>query len=304
MAHPPDSARAGIIGIGAMGWPMARNLQRRGVAPLVRDIDARAVSTAAAHGVEACGSAAALASRCDVVVVVVVDAAQIDAVLFGDAAGAHGVVHAVRAAGAPRQTVVLCSTIAAADAERFRDRLATHGIDTVDAPISGGPACADSGTLSMMVAAERVVFERVEALLRRMAATVHVVSERAGDGARMKLVNNLLAGINLVAGAEAMALGVRLGLDPHLLYEIILSSSGDSWIFGDRMARALAHDFAPRARTSILTKDVGLAVAMAAQAGIATPMGEQALAAFRATVAAGLGDEDDAAVIKTLLPDF
>jgi len=301
MSGKASIGTVGIIGIGAMGLPMALNLMRRGHAPCVRDIDPAAVAAARSSGLGWVGeSAAELARHCDTVVVVVVDAAQIDAVLFGDA----GVVQAARPAGSARQTVVLCSTIAAADTERLRDRLGEHGIDTVDAPISGGPVRAAAGELSMMVAAPRPVFERCEPLLREMASALHVVGERVGDGARTKLVNNLLAGINLVAGAEALALGARLGLDRRLLFDVIRSSSGASWMFEDRMARALENDYAPRARARILTKDVGLAVQMAEAAGVPTPLGAQALAAFRATVDAGLGDADDAAVIRTAWPDF
>ena len=283
----------GVIGIGAMGAPMARHLHRSGCAPCVRDVDPAATAAALADGLEACDSAAALASVCDVVLVVVVDAAQIEAVLFDEG----GVVQAARAPGAARQTVVLCSTIAAADTERFHARLQRAGIDCIDAPISGGPARAGNGTLSMMVAAEPVVFARCETLLRVLAASLHRVGERIGDAARIKLVNNLLAGIHLAAGAQAMALGARLGLDRRLLFEVIRASSGASWMLEDRMPRVLANDYAPRARTAILTKDVGLAMAMAQEAGVPLPMGEQALRVLQDAVAAGLGDVDDAAVI-------
>jgi 3-hydroxyisobutyrate dehydrogenase len=282
------SASIGIVGIGAMGLPMARRLQACGQAPAVRDIDPQTVAAAQACGLVACDSAAALAERCDTIVVVVVDAAQVDDVLFGDG----GVVHAARA-----QTVVLCSTIAPGDTERCRDRLAAHRIATVDAPVSGGPARAEHGTLSMMVAAERAVLARCEPLLRALASSLHVVGERVGDAARVKLVNNMLAGIHLAAGAEAFVLGTRLGLDPRLLADVIGASSGASWIVADRMARALAGDSAPRARTRILAKDLGLALQLAQAAGVQAPLAHEALAAFRATVDAGFGDADDAAVI-------
>jgi putative dehydrogenase len=137
-----------------------------------------------------------------------------------------------------------------------------------------------------------------------MAGTLFYVGEKVGDAARTKLVNNLLAGINLVAGAEALALGARLGLDKRALFEVIKASSGASWIVGDRMARALEGDYVPRARSVILTKDVGLAVQMADEAGIETPLGDEALRLFKATVAAGFGELDDAAVIRTICPDF
>ena len=292
--------RIGIIGIGAMGLAMARNLHGKGHALCVRDIDPVAVATAAALGIEACDSPATLVARCDVLIVVVVDAAQIDAVLFG----ADGVVHAAAATRAAPLAVLLCSTIAAHDTESFHARLAGHAIDLIDAPISGGPARAADGSMSMMLAGDAAQLARLDPLLCDLAAKRFVIGANVGDAARTKLVNNLLAGINLVAAAEAMALGARLGLDRQVLFDVINASSGASWIGQDRMARALANDFEPRARAVILTKDVGLAVRMADAAGIDTPLGDAALSVFQATVAAGLGEQDDAAVIKAIWPRF
>ena len=276
-----------------MGAPMARHLHQRGCAPRVRDIDAAATAAAAADGLEVCASAAELARACDDIVVVVVDAAQIDAVLFG----ADGVLQSGRAPDALRQTVLLCSTIAGADTERFHARLQAAGIDCIDAPISGGPARAANGSLSMMVAAEPAVFARCEPLLRLLASSLHRVGERIGDAARVKLVNNLLAGIHLAAGAQAMALGQRLGLDARTLFDVIRASSGASWMLDDRMPRVLANDYAPRARTAILTKDVALAMQMAQAHGVPQPLGEAALRMLQDAVRAGLGDTDDAVVI-------
>ncbi len=296
-----DSAvRIGIVGIGAMGLPIARNLHRRGYPVAVRDVDPATVAAAVAVGIEACDSPAALAARSDVVIVVVVDAAQIDDVLFGS----HGVVSAAPRSQGDRLAVMLCSTIAAEDTERFRDRLAPHAIDLLDAPISGGPARAGDGTMSMMLACDPELRARHDALLRDTAAKVFYIGAKVGDAARTKLVNNLLAGINLVAAAEAMALGARLGLDRQALFDVIAASSGASWIGSDRMGRALAGDWVPRARAAILTKDVGLAVGMAGAAGIATPLGAEALKVFEATLAAGFADLDDAAVIKAIWPGF
>ena len=293
-----SNTRVGIVGIGAMGFAMATNLKARGHAPPVRDIDPKTLAAATAHGLAVCDSAARLAEGCDLIAIVVVDASQIDEVLFG----AGGVVHAdLRARPL---AVMICSTIAASDTERFRDRLAAHRIALLDAPISGGPVRAANGTMSMMLACEQALFARFETVLREMAGTLFYVGEKVGDAARTKLVTNLLAGINLVAGAEALALGARLGLDKRALFEVIKASSGASWIVNDRMARALENDYAPRARSVILTKDVGLAVQMADEAGIDTPLGDEALRLFKATVAAGLGELDDAAVIKSVCPDF
>ncbi len=289
--------RIGIIGIGAMGLPMARNLHRKGYALKVCDIDPAALAAAAASGIAACDTPAALAAQSDVLVIVVVDAAQIDGVLCG----AHGVLQSLRET---RLAVLLCSTIAAHDTERFREQLAGHAIDLLDAPISGGPARAEDGSLSMMLACDPALAAAHDTLLHDLAARLVYIGARVGDAARVKLVNNLLAGINLVAAAEAMALGARLGLDRQMLFDVIDASSGASWIGHDRLKRALAGDYSPRARAAILTKDVGLAVHMADAAGVDTPLGDAALRVFCATVAAGLGDQDDAAVIKTIWPEF
>ena len=294
------TTRIGIVGIGAMGLAMARNLHAKGYPLLVRDVALQAVAGAAALGIEACDTPAALAARCDVLAIVVVDAAQIDEVLFGPG----GVVQSVPVAREHPLAVMVCSTIAANDTERFAERLKVRAIDLMDSPISGGPVRAADGSMSMMLACEPALLVRHEVLLRDLAAKLFFIGAKVGDAARTKLVNNLLAGVNLVAAAEAMALGAQLGLDRQALFDVINASSGASWIGQDRMARALAGDYAPRARAVILTKDVGLAVQMAGAAGIDTPLGDAALDVFKSAVAAGLGEQDDAAVVKAIWPGF
>ena len=285
-------ANVGVIGVGAMGMAMARNLHAKGWRVWARDVRPEADAEARAAGLSVCTSAQALVAQVEIVIIVVVDAPQIDAVLFGRA----GVVHA--SAGA--KTVMLCSTIAPQETQRFAARLADHGIATIDAPISGGPARALAGTMSTMLAAPAATLAPWQALLADLADKRFVVSEAIGDAAKAKLVNNLLAGIHLVAGAEALALSAKIGLDPRAVYEIVNASSGASWMFEDRMARALVEAYHPaRAATHILTKDMGLATALAASAAHETPLGDAALAKLRETVARGWGTLDDAAVIKT-----
>lgn len=275
-----------------MGMAIAHNLAARGYAVAVRDVRPQAHAEARAARMAVCDSPRELAEQTDIVIVVVVDAAQIDDVLFG----ADGVAHA---AGGAR-TVMLCSTIAPQDTQRFAQRLAPHGIALIDAPISGGPARARAGTMSMMLAAPVATLAPWQGLLADLADRRFVVGPTIGDAAKAKLVNNLLAGINLVAGAEALALSEKLGLEPRTMFELIRASSGASWIFEDRMARALSGDYTPaRAAAHILTKDVGLATALAASVAHATPLGDAALARLRETVARGWAELDDAAVIKT-----
>lgn len=283
----------GIIGIGAMGMAMARNLHQRGFPVMVRDIRPEAEQEAKARGMRVCESPAAIADAAALVIIVVVNAQQIDEVL----SGADGVVHG----HARGSTVMLCSTIAPDDTVRFAQQLAAHGVDMIDAPISGGPARAENGAMSMMLAAEEALLRKHEAVLSALSDKRFHISTTIGDGAKAKLVNNLLAGINLVASAEALALGMRVGLDPHKLFDVICASSGMSWVFEDRMARALRDDFMPRAFAHILTKDVTLATSMADAAAFPTPLGDAALAIFRQTVESGWAELDDAAVIKAYL---
>lgn len=286
-----ERSRIGIVGIGAMGLPIARHLRSRGHTILVRDIRAEAEQEARALGMQVCESPRALAQACELVIVVVVDAAQIESVLFGEA----GVVTSQGGA----TTVMLCSTIAPHDTAAFAQRLAAHGIATIDAPISGGPARALAGTMSMMVAAPPATLAPWQQLLAEMAAKRFELGATIGDAAKAKLVNNLLAGTNLVAGAEALALAEKLGLDARRMFEIVNASSGASWIFEDRMARALDDDFEPRAAAHILTKDLGLATSLAAGVRQPTPLGDAALVKFRETVERGWAALDDAAVLKS-----
>jgi 3-hydroxyisobutyrate dehydrogenase len=288
--------RVGIVGVGAMGAAMARNLQARHYAVTVRDIRPEAHAQAQAWGMAVSASPAALAAAVDVVAIVVVNAAQIADVLYGTA-DCPGVVAGSR----PGQIVLLCSTIAPDDTVAFAERLAASGLVVLDAPISGGPARALSGEMSMMLAGPQAALASLADLLADLAQKRFHLGPRVGDASRAKLVNNLLAGINLAAGAEALALGIRLGLEPQTIFDIVSASSGNSWIFQDRMARAIRDDFVPRAAAPVLTKDLGLAVALAATVQAQTPLGAVAHAKFQETVANGWAALDDAAILKTYL---
>ncbi len=285
--------RVGIVGVGNMGLNMARRLLDGGYAVHARDIRPEAEAEAMRHGAIIERTPAALARAVDVILIVVVNAAQIESVLFETSTGA---IETLRAG----QTVILSSTIAPRDTAGFAARLAARGIDCLDAPISGGPARAREGTISLMCAGNAAARRRVQPVLDSLASRVFTIGEIPGDAAKAKLVNNLLAAINLVAGASALALSARVGLEPKAMYELICASSGTSWVFADRMGRALADDYAPRAHAHILTKDLGLALDMAADAGFHSPLGALALDIFRQTCAAGWSEQDDAAVFKTL----
>ena len=286
------SQRIAVVGIGNMGLAMALRLRDRGFAVAVRDIAPAREALAHAEGLAVCDSPAAAAEGARAAIVAVVDAMQTEDVLFGG----QGL-----AAALPRgAAVLLCPTIAPHDTECFAARLAEAGLEAIDAPMSGGPLRAREGTMSLMVACAAPSFERQRDLIEALSGAVFRLGERPGDGARMKLVNNLLAGINLAGAAEVLALAERAGLDPALALDVIERSSGQSWIASDRMRRAIAGDLAPRAHTTLLNKDTHLALAMAQRLGLATPVGEHAAALFARACESGFAALDDASLFELL----
>jgi L-threonate 2-dehydrogenase len=277
----------GVIGAGAMGMGVVRSLLRAGFPTHVRDIRREAEAEASRLGAVCRPSPAALAAACPVVILLVVDAAQIETVLFGPG----GAASALRSDG----IVMVGSTIAPGDVEAFASRLAA---DLVDAPVSGGPARAADGTMTMMIAGRTAALDRLAPVLAAIAGKVFRAGSRPGEAAKLKVINNLLAAVNLAAGAEAMALAAKAGLDAKLVRDVVNASSGGSWIFADRMARALEGDYAARAATRILAKDAGLAVDLAAHCGAPATFALAARDAFAQAVAAGFGEQDDAAMYR------
>ncbi len=281
-----------VIGVGNMGGAIAQRLCALGWTPWVHDIDASKVQGLVHFGALALTDIARAATESIATIICVVDANQTRGVLFGPTGLAPHLP-----AG---HVVILCPTIGPQDAEDIAAQLATAGVLTLDAPMSGGPARAREGSMSLMVAGPAKAWELCLPLLHALSAKVFHISDRPGDGARTKLVNNLLAGINLAGAAEAMALAASLGLNQSRTLDVIEQSSGQSWIGSDRMRRAIAGDLAPRAHMTLLAKDTRLALDAASQVGFSGPLGVHASAVFAAAVAAGLEGLDDAALLEFL----
>ena len=284
-----------VVGAGNMGGAMVQRLRDGGVPVAVCDIDPVRQQQAQEAGAAVLDSPRAVAQALTgtgVLILCVVDAAQSREVLFGPLGAVSHMV--------PGQTVMLCPTIAPQDTEALAAELAGRGIGCIDAPMSGGPARARDGSMSLMLAASAALLHRHEDLLARLSARRFVISERVGDGARTKLVNNLLAGINLVGAAEVMALAERMGLNLSATLDVIEQSSGQSWIGSDRMRRAVAGDHVPRAHMTLLQKDTQLAVDAARSVGFEGPLGARAAAVFAQASAAGLGDLDDGALLELM----
>jgi L-threonate 2-dehydrogenase len=280
----------GIIGVGNMGGAMAANLLAHGWSVHVCDMVESKTHALATLGATVCSDAAQIAQNSELIIVCVVDTIQTNDVLFGH----NGAVKHMQSG----QCVMLCPTIAPEDTEAIAHRLAGLGVHTIDAPMSGGPIKARHATMSLMIACENTVFEEYKTLINTLSNQVFRISEKLGDGARTKLVNNLLAGINLAGAAEVLAMSERMGLNLTTTLNVIEQSSGQSWIGTDRMRRAIANDFEPRAHTTLLAKDTKLAVAAARQLGFKTPLGHLATDTFARALVLGFSEQDDASLFK------
>ena len=287
---------AGLIGLGAMGSGMAASLRRAGHSVHVYDVRAEVARAFAQGGGVACDSLAQLAVACDVVISVVVNAAQTEAVLFGSDTkeGGGGCAASMK----PGSVFVMCSTVDPNWSMALENRLAALGILYIDAPISGGAAKAASGDMTMMTAGTPAAYAKAEPLLNAMAAKVYRLGDTAGAGSKVKIINQLLAGVHIAAAAEAMALGLREGVDPTALYEVITHSAGNSWMFENRMAHVLAADYTPLSAVDIFVKDLGLVLDMARASKFPLPLSSTAHQMFMQASSAGYAREDDSAVIK------
>ncbi len=293
MNTPKSQTSVGVIGLGAMGNGMAQSVRRAGYSPFVFDVRAEAAQVFAKDGGTACGSLSDLGKNCDVVVSVVVNAAQTESVLFGDS-GQGGCVASMK----PGSVFVMCSTVDPNWSVALETRLAALGILYIDAPISGGAAKAASGQMTMMTAGKPAAYTIAEPILNAMAAKVYKLGDSAGAGSKVKIINQLLAGVHIAAAAEAMALGLREGVDAAALYEVITNSAGNSWMFENRMAHVLAADYTPLSAVDIFVKDLGIVLDVARATKFPLPLSSTAHQMFMQASTAGFAKEDDSAVIK------
>jgi 3-hydroxyisobutyrate dehydrogenase len=273
-----------------MGAGIAATLRGKGYEMHVCDARPQAAAAFAAGGGVACATPAEVAAACEVVVSVVVNAQQTESVLFGEGGAA--------AAMKPGSVFVMCSTVDPNWSIAMEQRLNAMGIHYVDAPISGGAAKAASGQMTVMSSARPEAYAKADAVLDAMAGKVYRLGDKAGAGSKVKIINQLLAGVHIAAAAEAMALGLREGVAPDALYEVITHSAGNSWMFENRMAHVLAADYTPLSAVDIFVKDLGLVLDTARASKFPLPLASTAHQMFMQASTAGYGREDDSAVIK------
>ncbi|HEX9241405.1 MAG TPA: L-threonate dehydrogenase [Anaeromyxobacter sp.] len=286
----PLNVKAGVIGLGSMGLGVARALAAKGLEVHGFDVRPEPVAALIAAGGAGAPTPAALARQVDVLVVLVVNAEQTEAVLFGP----EGAAPALRRGA----VVVTSATVAPEYAAALGDRLQTMGILHLDAPVSGGAAKAAAGQLTVMASGAPAAFDAARPVLEAMAAKVHRLGDRSGHGSKVKMVNQLLAGVHIAAAAEAMALCLRAGADPQATYDVICGSAGSSWMFQNRVPHILAGDYTPLSAVSIFVKDLGIVLDAAHRLTLPLPLAATAHQMFLQAAAAGHGGEDDSAVVK------
>lgn len=289
-SSPSSPLRAGFIGLGAMGGGMSASLLRAGISVRGYDINPAAVKRLVEAGGMAATTPADAATDVDALLLMVLNSEQADHSLFGE----NGAVTAL----APGAVVILCSTVSPSYVRALAPRLAAHNLLFLDAPVSGGTSRAAQGSLSIMAAGLPAAFERGAPFLDALAENLYRMGDEPGQGSTMKLVNQTLAGVQIAAAAEAIALGAKAGIDPNRIFEVISSSAGNSWMFQSRVPHILADDFTPHSAVEIWLKDLDLVVDTGKELLTPTPLSAVAHQLFIMAAASGYGRLDDSAVIK------
>jgi 3-hydroxyisobutyrate dehydrogenase len=284
------NATIGFVGLGAMGLGMAKSLRRAGFSVQGFDLNPAALEALAAAGGIATASVAEAAAGADIFIVMVVNSDQAEAVLFGAGQAAQTL---------PKGSVVILgSTVKPEYARTTAQRLYGLGLEMLDSPVSGGVARAAAGELSMMISGHPQAFDRAAGVLEALAAHVYRLGDECGQGSTVKMINQLLAGVHIAASAEAMAFGVKAGVDPQTLYDVISNSAGSSWMFQNRVPHMLAGDFTPLSAVEIFVKDLGIVLETGKAERFPLFLAAVAHQLFLMAAAAGFGREDDSAVVK------
>jgi len=282
--------KVGVIGLGSMGMGAALSLLRAGHDVTGCDMREAARAEFAAAGGAVAAKASELPQDTEALVVLVVNAAQTEAALFGE----DGALPRL----APGAVIVSSATMDPDAARALAGKAAERQLLYLDAPVSGGAVRAREGAMTVMASGPANAFGAAGPVLDAIATKVWNLGEDPGIGATVKVVHQLLAGVHIAVAAEAMALGIRAGADPRQLYEVVTSAAGNSWMFENRMARVLEGDDAPRSAVDIFVKDLGLVTDMARGLDFPVPLASQAQQLFTAARAMGQGGKDDGFVIR------
>ncbi|WP_211103974.1 L-threonate dehydrogenase [Skermanella pratensis] len=281
-----------VVGLGSMGMGAAKSCIRAGLRTYGIDLsEAARADLKEAGAAEVAADGSAFADRLDAVLLLVVNAAQCRAVLFGG----DGLAGKLR----PGTGVMVSATISADDARSIGADLAEHGLLMLDAPVSGGAAKAAAGEMTVMASGSTEAFAKLRPLLDAVAGKVYEIGSEIGQGATVKIIHQLLAGVHIAAGAEAMALAARAGIPLDLMYDVVTHAAGNSWMFENRMKHVVDGDYTPTSSVDIFVKDLGLVTETGRSLKFPLPLASTAFTMFANASNAGYGKLDDSAVIKT-----
>lgn len=290
MTQPGDFAVC-IVGLGSMGMGAAKSCINAGLTTYGVDLNPQALATLQQAGAKQAATCADdFAAELDALLLLVVNAAQVKQILFGD----NGLAAKLK----PNTPVMVSSTISAADAKQIEQQLLALGLNMLDAPVSGGAAKAAEGQMTVMASGAESTFRQLQPVLDAIAGKVYRIGEEIGLGATVKIIHQLLAGVHIAAGAEAMALAARAGIPLDVMYDVVTHAAGNSWMFENRMRHVVDGDYAPKSAVDIFVKDLGLVADTAKALHFPLPLASTAFNMFTAASNAGFGKEDDSAVIK------
>lgn len=283
--------KIGFIGIGAMGYPMAKNILQEGYELYVNDINKDAVQKLVDLGAKATETGKELAECTDVIIIMLPNTEVIEAILEGE--------NGLLAGLGSNKIIINTSSVDPMSSKRFASQVEELDSDWVDSPVSGGTKGAESGDLTLMVGCDEEVLAEVRPVLEVMGDISFVGDVGAGSG--VKMINNLLLGINMTAVAEALVLGVKAGIDPEVLFEIINNSSGNSYALEAKVPNyILEGEFDPGFAIDLQYKDLQLAITTAKKLNVPLQLGNLSQQIYENAKAAGLGGKDISSVINLL----
>lgn len=282
--------KVAVIGLGAMGQGMAVNLTLADFTVRGFDTDKRSMSAMQGTNVILTNSAKQAADAAEIVFIVVFHAKQAKDLLFGN--------DAILDSLATGAVIVMNTTVAPEDAVDISDQLKERGFGYIDAPVTGGKKGADEASMTIIAAGPDPDLEKVEGTFDAISAKVYRISDTAGAASTVKMINQMLVGINVAATCEALAFATRAGADPKMVFDVITHGAGNSLAFESRAPNVFARDFSPRGVIDIFTKDLGIVSDVARNLEFPLPLMTAALQQYLAAAARGYGRDDDASVVK------
>lgn len=287
----PGKYNVCVVGLGSMGMGVARSCIAAGLQTAGVDLDLEKCKDLVEAGAVEAGAVCKDAENLDALVLLVVNAKQCKAVLFGE----NGFANRMK----PGAAVMVSSTISAADAKEIASGLEQKGLLVLDAPVSGGAAKANTGDITVMAAGKKEAFDRLKPVLDAVAGKVYNIGEEIGLGATVKIIHQLLAGVHIAAGAEAMALAARANIPLDVMYDVVTHAAGNSWMFENRMKHVVDGDYTAKSAVDIFVKDLRLVSETGLALNFPLPLASTAYTMFANASNAGFGKLDDSAVIKT-----